>query len=69
MSIAKKCDICGLLYEQYNKGSSPTKVNGVQFLNIGDDSKAYSQGFIDCCPECMGSIKNHINELKTGGKL
>ena len=57
MAIAKKCDICGKLYEEYNFKQSKDNFNGFVLLNV-DYSPAY-----DCCPKCMKSIREHINSL------
>ena len=64
MAIAKKCDICGKLYETYNVCRNPNKPNGLQLLSIDDKREFYSYSLIDCCPECMESIKNHMESLK-----
>lgn len=64
MAFAKKCDICGKLYEVYNMKQNSEKTNGIMFLNIDETRSYYSHRAIDCCPECMKSIKDHIEELK-----
>lgn len=64
MAIAKKCDVCGVLYEPYNKRKNPDKTNGIMFLNIDDDQDYFMNYTMDCCPECMKSIKEHIEFLK-----
>lgn len=66
MAIAKKCDICGALYELYNTKNSVDKTNGIMFVNIDEHSKYYSHAAEDCCPSCMDSIKQHINTLRKG---
>lgn len=68
MSIAKSCDICGKLYPIYNTEHDKDRVNGITFLNIDAQMKYYSNNVLDCCPECMDSIKKHIETLKKGGK-
>ena len=69
MSIAKSCDICGKLYSIYNTKNNNDKVNDITLLNIDKDMEYYySYRPLDCCPECMDSIKNHIETLKEGGK-
>lgn len=68
MSIAKSCDICGKLYPIYNTKHDKDRVNGIMFLNIDAQMKYYSNNVLDCCPECMDSIKKHIETLKKGGK-
>ena len=68
MAFAKKCDICGKLYEEYNVAKNEKKTNGMRFLNLDYQRKYYyAHDPIDCCPECMGSIRNHIVLLKNGG--
>lgn len=68
MAKAKKCDICGKFYEMYNVRQDSRKPNGFQMLNIDADGRCYFSGpTVDCCPECMASIQNHIESLK-GGK-
>ena len=63
MAIAKKCDICGKLYEEYNFEQSMENSNGFMLLNI-DCKGTYSDGpAVDCCPECMKSILEHIDSL------
>ena len=65
---AKKCDICGTFYSGYNMVDDPDKTNGIMFLNIGYGLFNYSpHKQIDCCPECITSIKKHIEHLKTKG--
>ena len=34
MALAKKCDVCGKLYERYNEANNIKDVNGIMFLNI-----------------------------------
>ena len=63
MAAAKKCDICGKLYEEYNVKQSKNNFNGFMLLNI-DCKGDYSDGpAVDCCPECMKSILEHIDSL------
>ena len=67
MAMAKKCDICGKLYEIYNVDKDADNVNGLTYLNIDAKGDYYKNKVIDCCPECMKSIKNHIDMLRNGG--
>ena len=67
MAVAKKCDICGKFYELYNVKNDSKNTNGFMFLNINDERKYYAHDIIDCCPECMRSIRGHIDLLKNGG--
>lgn len=62
MSLAKKCDACGTLYEHYNYD-----VNGISFEYLS------SRGMInrtvrtmDLCPSCMDKIKTTIEQLSKG---
>lgn len=64
MATAKKCDICGVLYELYNTRNDMKNVNGIMFLNIDAERKYFSHKAIDCCPTCIQSIENHIKTLK-----
>lgn len=64
--MAKKCDICGVLYESYNhKHYDPVKPNGFMLLNIYNDRTYSSHAVNDCCPDCMRKINDLIYELKT----
>lgn len=67
MAIAKKCDICGKLYESYNMPHNSKLTNGLMFLNIDDHQKYYSNQIMDCCPRCMSEIRLHIESLKNDG--
>ena len=69
MSLAKKCDICGGLYEAYNVKCSSENVNGYILLNIDTNMKYFSHNMVDCCPACMDSIKAHIKELSERSKI
>ena len=64
MALAKKCDICGKLYESYNERKDKVRVNGFMFLNIDTEGKYYVNDALDCCPECIESVKEHIRKLK-----
>ena len=64
MSMAKKCDICGKLYENYNFRCNKEKVNGFRFLNIIGESHYYEHEIVDCCPECIDAIKKAIEVRK-----
>lgn len=68
MATARKCDICGGLYEMYNiKGKEPNALSLTQEYkcNVGDGFSYALLKRFDCCPECINSIINHINSLKT----
>lgn len=67
MAIAKKCDICGKLYESYNVKSDSKNTNGIMFLNIDNQQKYYSNQIMDCCPRCMAAIRLNLDILSNGG--
>lgn len=50
--IAKKCDRCGTLYEEYNIKNSNKCINGLMLLNINSDQRYYAHGPYDICPKC-----------------
>lgn len=67
MALAKKCDICGKLYETYNFRNNQLKPSGIMFVNVCVDDTYYSGNVTDCCPECMNTITDTINGLKPDG--
>lgn len=69
MAAAKKCDICGKLYEEYNYKQNKNEPNGFMFLNIDNQRKYYSGDVTDCCPHCMAAIKTNIDILKNRGEV
>lgn len=69
MALAKKCDICGKLYESYNTKNNTNEVNGYMLVNIDELGKYYSHHVVDCCPNCMDSIINHLKILKNQGDM
>lgn len=69
MSTAKKCDICGTLYESYNIKHDKKNTNGIMFLNIDDQQKYFPNDMIDCCQKCMEAIRLNIDILKNGGEV
>lgn len=66
MALARKCDICGKLYEPYERcyGNSEG-MNGLALVKLNE-----RQGFdritevVDACPECLWSVLDHIHTLK-----
>ena len=69
MALAKKCDICGKLYETYNSKDNQLKPSGVMFVNVCADDTYYSGNVTDCCPECMNTITDAINSLRPAGPV
>lgn len=62
MSVARKCDICGTLYKEYNMADNHKRPNSIQLLNTDSENKYYAHGRIDCCPDCMGKIVAIISD-------
>ena len=69
MAIAKKCDICGKMYDSYNMRADKKNTNGIMFLNIDNCQKYYTGDVMDCCPNCMAAIRLNIDILKNGGEI
>lgn len=63
MADIKRCDICKTPYELYNLDDR-SKPNGFKFTNEDTDGHLSYRGLIDCCPQCMSSIQNHIESLR-----
>lgn len=61
---AKKCDICGTLYESYNTKQNCNAINGYIPINLDDDGRYYSHGEKDLCPECLDAFTKLAKELK-----
>lgn len=60
MAVAKKCDRCGKLYEQYNNRNSKTDTNGLMLLNIDYTMRYFSHDAIDLCPDCMAFLREWL---------
>lgn len=61
MSLAKKCDVCGNLYEHYYE---PGTFNSFQFINTDSANYIADRGRImNCCPVCMNCIGCYLNML------
>lgn len=72
MARARKCDICGRLYETYNTTGNKNKPNGIMFVSVTDADTysrvtmdSYIDPIIDCCPDCIESIKSHVSALRS----
>lgn len=65
MSLAKKCDRCGKLYEHY-PSNGDRQYNSVKRLIRSVDSCRYSaENTKDLCPDCMMKL----NTFLEGGKF
>lgn len=56
--IAKKCDRCGALYEQYNLKNNPMNINGIMFLNLDGSQQYFGHKPSDLCPKCSDELLN-----------
>ena len=63
MAIARKCDICGILYEIYTQEIENDVVNTIRFAYRNAYGNIENCSAIDCCPTCLESIKQHIEYL------
>ena len=61
MAAAKKCDICGSYYDEYNTNNN--EQNCWKLTNEYVHNNNYLK-YYDCCPDCMRSIKDYIDSLK-----
>ena len=61
MAQAKKCDICGALFDYDQKDNAE---NAVAFgHSLADGSIGYRRWF-DTCPDCVNAVKETINKRK-----
>lgn len=60
MSIAKKCDRCGALYECY--GENKGECNGFCTSYISPAGGVWNHKTIDLCPDCMAEFKMLTDE-------
>ena len=68
MSLAKKCDRCGKLYEHYPKGnkSQCNAIRRVQRTQTGEFTNSCGFPVHDLCPECMSAFDKFMT---SGGKF
>lgn len=66
MAIAKKCDICGRLYENYRKEIRNVfgRCNGVSYIYKDLNSSQLTCESMDCCPSCFNAITSFIEDMK-----
>lgn len=60
MALARKCDVCGVLYEEYKDSN--------ERIGLCSGRDWMGHRCIDLCPDCFTSIRNHIKELKDRNK-
>ena len=71
MSLAKKCDRCGNLYEPKNINVSGEIVNGLGLICRGArNDNVINQKLFDLCPECLVSLAGWLkNEPMTFNEI
>lgn len=63
MANAKKCDICGRLYELYNCKTPAKYPNYIELNSESVNGSARGVREYDTCPECMYQILSLIHDL------
>lgn len=70
MANARKCDVCGNLYEHYKGNSLFSNHNGlnqsnaITMIDRNTENKYWNRKTYDLCPECMDKLEKF---LKAGG--
>lgn len=60
---AKKCDRCGVFYENYNQKYSKINPNSLIPASMDEERKYFSYDAIELCPECMKSFKEWLAKV------
>lgn len=61
MGLAKKCDLCGNLYEPKDMDICGAIVNGLSLISRDEqNSRAVSRRYFDLCPECLAYLANWL---------
>lgn len=67
MSLAKKCDRCGKLYEHYPIGNRAGAYNAVRLVRRDFNGKLLHERDVnDLCPECMAEFKEFMERNNNG---
>ena len=65
MALAKKCDLCGSLYENYKTNTKYGLVTNGLKLGYFDGAGLYISGkSFELCPACIPSILDHMSSLE-----
>lgn len=57
MSLAKKCDRCGIYYEQRNISFKRQPINGILLVDRrANNETQFGRINIDLCPKCLNSL-------------
>lgn len=66
MSLAKKCDRCGNLYESKDIDICGAIVNGLSLINRDkQNTNAITRRYFDLCPECLAHLANWLKNKPT----
>lgn len=66
MSLAKKCDRCGKLYESKDMDVCGAIVNGLSLIHRDEqNSRIFGRRYFDLCPECLLSLDNWLKNKPT----
>ena len=66
MSLAKKCDRCGNLYEPKGMDICGVIVNGLSLIDRDkQNSRVVSRIYFDLCPECLAYLANWLKNKPT----
>ena len=67
MSLAKKCDRCGKLYEHYPIGNRSGNYNAIILARRDFNGKLlYERDATDLCPECMTEFEEFMERNNNG---
>ena len=66
MSLAKKCDRCGNLYESKDMDICGAIVNGLSLIDRDkQNSRVVGRVYFDLCPECLAHLANWLKNKPT----
>ena len=57
MALAKKCDRCGIYYEQQNISFKRQSINGIMLVDRkANNESQFGRVNMDLCPKCLNSL-------------
>ena len=62
MELAKKSDMCGKFYGEYNFPKDYKNINGIMILNLDMNDYYYTNRPLDLFPSCKDSFKKLLNK-------
>lgn len=66
MALAKKCDRCGKLYENYLIGNIPGNYNAIRLVRVDVSGVVdIEKKPMDLCQECMSSFDKFMTKGKS----